>query len=1145
EFEVGQGVDYKQIQFTVENAQKVQIQKRNNLRIVQKLGEINEKGAISYALEGIKSYSTRYIKRKGVYSFSLQGRKSEAVRIDPVLEWASYLVELSGKKSQLTDVCVDEKTGGLYVCGWSEGAAFPYKEQEGASNWEFEQVKKRNTNSVFMYLDSNKHIQWCTFFGVDEFSERAQVISLSPQKHLLCAGILNGSSLTTAPYTLNKEGAYQGQSCQGINEIQFPRTFILEFDANNRIEWAALWGVLDSYVRDSSIRYALPLDMVITAKDELYCSLTKLTGFESLTKYPKENDQTYMNQTKEGTILKFDKNRAWVWGTNYGTDKISAYGISRSTLSRIASDSANNIWVAGNCSDHIPILKKTNAYNQEWHTADTSQLSGVTKGDLDFSFNTEGILWGDNRGNQDLFLSKFNPQGILLWSTAIGGKWEDELTDMKIAPNGHLFVIGFTRSKDFPIKEKKDAFNRYYTSGRNAFLMEFSNEGALLWSTHLPKQDSLFTTSAIAEVLSFTPNNGIYIIGSGPIQDYKIDPRVHTEQGIYEISQELGLSIDETYSYIHSIVDTTNSLSFLLYFSPQGKLLLWDSLPFYGNAVAKSDLYTFDVLSGFPIPKNQCLTTDLYRGKLWSLLSRWGNTALVNPKDGSYFAPNTKPYPQVSSLLLRYTNCFKTFFPARLGNGDTLYCAQHLLTLQKPKHFYEYQSVWSTGATTDSLLITKPGTYWLSLHSPYPHCPNLYSDTLHIDSIPYPTLHFSNDTNYLCVGEKLYLNATQLKANYLWYTGSQDSSHIVEYLGDSMIQAWCRVNTICGDTVFDTAFVRYAPPYIYLGSDTVLCHTDTLPLDASKYNGNIPCLYTWFINGDSVSSSPFYTLTRIKDTFLICVRVSLRDQSSSCIAWDTLHVRYYTYPDVSLHLSDTSFCVGTTLSLDARSHTSMNTDAHFSWYTISDSLYCSNAIAFFSDTGVFRIKAKNYCSQAYDTIHIDYVPTVWTQITLPEDTNLCMPNSCTVDVSTAYPQTHYLWNDGEELSLRTFTSSGSYTLTLWDTMGCSQSQDFRVQIEECAIEVDLPNVFTPNGDGINDCFVIRNVDQLQNFTIHIFNSWGLSVYKYQGDPKCMTWNGRLYNNGAFVPDGAYFWIVTCKDLLGKAQKQTGCVMILR
>lgn len=82
----------------------------------------------------------------------------------------------------------------------------------------------------------------------------------------------------------------------------------------------------------------------------------------------------------------------------------------------------------------------------------------------------------------------------------------------------------------------------------------------------------------------------------------------------------------------------------------------------------------------------------------------------------------------------------------------------------------------------------------------------------------------------------------------------------------------------------------------------------------------------------------------------------------------------------------------------------------------------------------------------------------------------------------------------------------------------------------------FPNVFTPNGDGFNDYFVIKNIETLSQQKFVVINSTGQKVFEannYQNN-----WDG------ANLPDGAYFYVLETK-VNGKAQTTYGTVQIIR
>jgi gliding motility-associated-like protein len=74
------------------------------------------------------------------------------------------------------------------------------------------------------------------------------------------------------------------------------------------------------------------------------------------------------------------------------------------------------------------------------------------------------------------------------------------------------------------------------------------------------------------------------------------------------------------------------------------------------------------------------------------------------------------------------------------------------------------------------------------------------------------------------------------------------------------------------------------------------------------------------------------------------------------------------------------------------------------------------------------------------------------------------------------------------------------------------------QIEDCSIEVQ--NVFSPNGDGINDAFVPYYNEGVQFYRMSIYDRWGKEVYQGQDG----TWDGTLRGDGKAVPEGVYYYV---------------------
>ncbi|MGV3528777.1 MAG: PKD domain-containing protein [Flavisolibacter sp.] len=110
-----------------------------------------------------------------------------------------------------------------------------------------------------------------------------------------------------------------------------------------------------------------------------------------------------------------------------------------------------------------------------------------------------------------------------------------------------------------------------------------------------------------------------------------------------------------------------------------------------------------------------------------------------------------------------------------------------------------------------------------------------------------------------------------------------------------------------------------------------------------------------------------------------------------------------------------------------------------------------------------------------------------------------------------------------------------YTLTATSAFGCTASDDVLVKVVKDFV---VPNVFTPNGDGVNDTWQLDFVDPSSGATVKIFNRYGQVVFESKGYGK--RWEGRY--KGKDVPAGTYYYII---DLKNDQKPLTGFVDIVR
>jgi len=122
---------------------------------------------------------------------------------------------------------------------------------------------------------------------------------------------------------------------------------------------------------------------------------------------------------------------------------------------------------------------------------------------------------------------------------------------------------------------------------------------------------------------------------------------------------------------------------------------------------------------------------------------------------------------------------------------------------------------------------------------------------------------------------------------------------------------------------------------------------------------------------------------------------------------------------------------------------------------------------------------------------------------------------------------------------------GNYEVKLYaiDDKGCIDSTVLTIEIMYPDLTVDIPNVFTPNGDNENDFFKLIKVENLLHLEIIILNRWGNVVF--ESTDLNFNWNGKLHNVGEKCTEGTYFYKINLKDLNEKEVEEHGFVHLSR
>ena len=128
----------------------------------------------------------------------------------------------------------------------------------------------------------------------------------------------------------------------------------------------------------------------------------------------------------------------------------------------------------------------------------------------------------------------------------------------------------------------------------------------------------------------------------------------------------------------------------------------------------------------------------------------------------------------------------------------------------------------------------------------------------------------------------------------------------------------------------------------------------------------------------------------------------------------------------------------------------------------------------------------------------------------------CDYNPAGQDVSTVDPTWNALDCDGDGLTNGEEVLNGSDPLNACSPKPCD--------------EFDIPEAFSPDGDGVNETFIIKGVDNFPGNTLIIFNRWGNEVYNVTDYDN--MWSGtstsKLNVAGDKLPTGTYYYIFDTK-----------------
>jgi len=157
--------------------------------------------------------------------------------------------------------------------------------------------------------------------------------------------------------------------------------------------------------------------------------------------------------------------------------------------------------------------------------------------------------------------------------------------------------------------------------------------------------------------------------------------------------------------------------------------------------------------------------------------------------------------------------------------------------------------------------------------------------------------------------------------------------------------------------------------------------------------------------------------------------------------------------------------------------------------------------------------------------------------------------------ATATASINSIWNFGNGAHLKQksdsfaispsvlFQQPGTYTVTLYINRGLCLEQVSRLIQVDIPSSMTIPNIFTPNNDGVNDLFFIKSAN-LSEINASIFDRWGHLVYLLKNEKGRIEWDGKN-QFGKECAEGTYFYTIKATGADGNAFNEKGTINLVR
>ncbi len=251
-----------------------------------------------------------------------------------------------------------------------------------------------------------------------------------------------------------------------------------------------------------------------------------------------------------------------------------------------------------------------------------------------------------------------------------------------------------------------------------------------------------------------------------------------------------------------------------------------------------------------------------------------------------------------------------------------------------------------------------------------------------------------------------------------------------------------------------------------------------------------------------------------------------------------------TASSISINQTSTDICLNEVVSFFASVQDCPDT-SQYNWYINGNLVAVTDSAEFqtsaLNDGDIVTVETACYtlCPQV---VSVDSPPiNVYTfSVDAGQDLTVSPNEAVTLNGSTTAPtffwEPSYLFSDANSLTTIVFPEQ-TITLSLTATEnGCTLIDYITISV---TTTIEVPNTFSPNGDNINEVWLIEGIELYPDNAVKIYDRWGQEVFQTTGYSKAKTWDGTI--RGKELAEGVFFYVIE----LGDGQVLNGSLTVIR